>query len=387
MKKVLSFIIIMGLFIGVFGTSLVNAVEFDIPSESAILIDSATGQVLFEKDAHKKLPPASITKIMTLLLAMEAIERGEASLEDKVSVSAFAESMGGSQIYLSTKDRVTLGLLLKAITIASANDACVALGEFIGGTEDNFVRMMNKRAKELGMKDTHFANTTGLPDDDHYTTAFDISIMSRELIKYDQIREWAKIWHDKIQLYNRQASITNTNTLIKSYSGLDGIKTGHTTEAGFCLSASVERNGFRLISVVLNTASEQLRNEATTRLLDYGFRAFEHKVVVKENESIPDIVINQGKELTVDTYTAKSLQLVVLKGTATDLRGEAKSLEKDAPIKKGEKVGELIIYQNEKELGRVDLLSTEDVDKANIFVRLLRWLWGLIGRLIEQFKK
>ncbi|AZR74574.1 D-alanyl-D-alanine carboxypeptidase [Anoxybacter fermentans] len=387
MKRKLSLFISTVLLTIILGTGFVNAVEFDIPAKSAILIDAKTGQVLYEKEAHKKLPPASITKIMTLLLAMEAIERGEASLNDMVSISKRAESMGGSQIYLSTRDRLPLKTLLKAITVASANDACVAVAEYLGGTEENFVRMMNKRARELGMVNTHFVNSTGLPAENHYTTAYDISLMARELIKYKEIRKWARIWHETIQLHDGKRSITNTNTLIKSYPGIDGLKTGHTSEAGYCLVASVERDGFRLISVVMNTASEQQRNEASARLLDYGFRVFEHKVVVKENETVKDIPIQKGKKQTVDAYTAKSLQVVVFKGTSNQLRREIKPLGKSAPISKGEKVGELIVYQGEKELGRVDLLASEDVEKANIFILFFRWLWKLILDLIGQLKK
>ena len=360
----------------------VKAVDFDIIAKSAILVDAKTGQILFQKNEHKKLPPASMTKIMTILLTFEALDRGEVSLDDMVSVSAHAESMGGSQIYLSSDDRLSLRTLLKSVIIASANDACVAMGEYIGGTEANFVRMMNNRAQELGMVDTQFKNTTGLPAKGHYSTAYDISLMARKLIKYEQFREWAQIWHDTVEVHDGERSLTNTNTLIRQYPNLDGVKTGHTNEAGFCLAASAKNDGFRLVSVIMNTKSERQRNESTTRLLDYGFRAFEHKVVVKKNETVEDVAIEKGKEESVGAYTAESLEVVISKGATNDLTRDIKALNKTAPIEKGEKIGELIVYQNDKELGRVDLLANEKVEKANIFILFFRWLWKAIMNLI-----
>ncbi|MCK4261164.1 MAG: D-alanyl-D-alanine carboxypeptidase [Halanaerobiales bacterium] len=387
MKKKLSIFISMIFILMFLINSMALAAEFDISAKSAILVDAKTGQVLFDKDSDKKLPPASITKTMTLLLTFEALERGEVKLTDMVSVSKYAESMGGSQIYLSSKDRLPLETLLKAVVVASANDADVAVAEYIGGTEENFVRMMNKRAQELGMNDTNFVNTTGLPAEGHYTTAYDISLMSQELIKFEQFREWAQIWHETLQLSDGKRSITNTNTLIKSYDGLDGVKTGHTEEAGYCLAASVDRNGFRLISVVMGTTSQIARNEASESLLNYGFRAFEHKVVVKENETIENLSVRKGKVTEVNAYTGSSLEVVIARGISSELRRETISLEKEAPITKGEKVGELIVYQNGKELGKVDLLAEENVEKANIFVLFFRWVWNLILNLIGRIGK
>lgn len=362
-------------------SSIIRAVEFDISAKSAILIDAQTGQVLFEKNAHERLPIASMTKTMTLLLAMEAIERKEVSLTDMVRISKLAESMGGSQIYLSSKDQVSLEILLKSIAIASANDSCVAVAEYIGGTEENFVDKMNQRGQQLGMKNTYFVNTTGLPVPGHYSTAYDVALMGRQLIKYEKFREWAKIWHDTVQLVDGKRGMTNTNTLINSYPGLDGIKTGHTEEAGYCLSASAERGGFRLVSVIMNTASEKERNAASAALLDYGFRAFTRQVLVEKGETVENIPILQGKQTSVDSYTANDLEVVVQRGENFEVRKEVVAANKTAPVQKDEKVGEMIIYQNDKELGRVDLLSEEEVEKANIFLRLLRWFSGFITGL------
>ena len=384
MKKKFSFLMVIALSALMIFSGSVKAVDFDIIAKSAILVDAKTGQILFQKNEHKKLPPASMTKIMTILLTFEALDRGEVSLDDMVSVSAHAESMGGSQIYLSSDDRLSLRTLLKSVIIASANDACVAMGEYIGGTEANFVRMMNNRAQELGMVDTQFKNTTGLPAKGHYSTAYDISLMARKLIKYEQFREWAQIWHDTVEVHDGERSLTNTNTLIRQYPNLDGVKTGHTNEAGFCLAASAKNDGFRLVSVIMNTKSERQRNESTTRLLDYGFRAFEHKVVVKKNETVEDVAIEKGKEESVGAYTAESLEVVISKGATNDLTRDIKALNKTAPIEKGEKIGELIVYQNDKELGRVDLLANEKVEKANIFILFFRWLWKAIMNLIGK---
>lgn len=365
-------------------SGIASAVEFQTPAKSAILMDAKTGQILWEKDAHKQLPPASMTKIMSLLLAMEAVESKKVSLDDLVSVSAYAESMGGSQIFLSAKDRLPLGTMLKAITVASANDACVAVAEFLGGTEESFVEQMNKRAQELGMKNTHFVNTTGLPDPDHYSTAYDLALMGRELIKYEQFREWAKIWTDKVQLVDGVRGMSNTNSLINTYQGLDGIKTGHTEEAGYCLTASAERNGFRLVSVVMNTKSQQERNQATAALLDFGFRSFTQRVLVEENEPVEDVAIQGGKKPTVSGYTADSIKQIMIRGENPDFRREVKSLRKKAPIKKDDKVGELIIYQGEKEIGRVDVLANEDVAKTNIFIRIFRAIGNFFKNLFGR---
>lgn len=360
------------------------AVEFETPAKSAILLDVKTGQVLWEKNPHEKLAPASMTKIMSLLLAMEAVESKKVSLDDLVSVSSFAEGMGGSQIYLSAKDRLPLRTMLKAVTIASANDACVAVAEFLGGTEENFVDQMNKRARELGMKDTHFMNTTGLPHPDHYSTAYDVALMGRELIKYEEFREWAKIWTDKVQVTDGVRGMSNTNTLINTYHGLDGIKTGHTQEAGYCLAASAERNGFRLVSVVMNTKSERERNQATTALLDFGFRSFTQRVLVEENEPVEKVAVQGGKKAAVAGYTADSIKKLMIRGEDADFRRDVQSINKKAPIKKGDKVGELIIHQGQKEIGRVDILSNEDVARTNIFVRIFQAIGSFFKNLFGR---
>ena len=361
-----------------------QATDFDVPAKSAVLIDAKTGQVLFDKNSHEILPPASITKIMTLLLAMEAIERKQVSLDDLVTISPFAMSMGGSQIFLSAQDRLPLRIMLEAITMASANDACVAVGEFLAGTEGNFVDKMNKRAQELGMKDTNFINATGLPMPDHYTTAYDISLMARQLIKYPEFRKWASTWHTEIQVADGKRGLSNTNSLLNQYPGLDGVKTGHTEEAGYCLAASVERSGVRLISVVLGTKSEQARNAASAALLDYGFRAFAQKVVVEKDTPFKDIAIQNGKKGSINAYTADNIRISVIRGEELKFDQNITSLKKVAPIKKGDKVGELVLTKGDIELGRTDLLASEDVGKATFIFKLFNWIGGLFKSLFNK---
>jgi len=386
MKK-LSIITGILLFILCIITTNISADEFDVTVEAAILIDAGTGQVLYEKNADEKLPPASITKIMTLLIAMEQVEKGELSLDDEVTISNYAESMGGSQIFLAANTRVKLRDLLKAITIASANDASVAVAEAVAGTYSNFVNWMNKRAAELGMDNTHFENSTGLPIEhgEHYSTARDISIMSRALVKYPQILEWASIWVDYLQLPNREAMLVNTNKLIKDYPGMDGLKTGHTQEAGYCLAATAKRDNMRLISVVMKADTEQEREEMTARLLDYGFNAFTKELVIKKGEKVQNIEVPEGKKTVTSAEVAEDLYVIYKKGTKDTI--ERKIVIKEdlkAPIKKGQVLGTEAIIQDGRVLGEVQLLATEDIERAGFFTRLWRSFVNWIGSLMKK---
>ncbi|HHY46665.1 MAG TPA: D-alanyl-D-alanine carboxypeptidase, partial [Firmicutes bacterium] len=257
-----------------------------ITAPSAILIEATSGRVLYEKDAHAKRPPASITKIMTMLLAMEAIQQGKIKLEDKVIASERASLQGGSQIWLEVGEEMSLADLLKAIAVVSANDASVAVAEHIAGAEEIFVDMMNRRAAELGMKDTHFVNATGLPAPGHLTSAYDIAVMSRELVKHPKVHEWFTIWIDYLR--SGKNILVNTNRLIKDYKGCDGLKTGYTEEAGYCLAATASRDGLRLIAVVLGLPDSKVRFQETAKLLDYGFRYFVGVPVAKRDQVITE---------------------------------------------------------------------------------------------------
>ncbi len=384
MKK--NIIVIFTVLLFAFFTLNIDAQEFDLDVGAVILIDAETGQVLYEKNADQELPPASITKIMTLLVAMDQIEKGEMTLEDEVTISKFAESMGGSQIFLNAGTRVKLGDLLKAVTIASGNDASVAAAEAIAGTYSNFVSWMNDKAGELGMENTHFENTTGLPTEygKHYSTARDISTMARALVKYPQVLEWASIWHEMLQLPNRKADLTNTNKLIRSYPGMDGLKTGHTQEAGFCLAATALRNNMRLISVVLDADTEKEREEVTARLLDYGFNAFDKELILSKGDEVQNIEIPGGKKTVTTAQVAKDLYVVIRRGTKDSITKKISIQEKiKAPIKKGQVIGEELILQEEKVLAKVDLLAVEDIERAGLLTRIWRSFVNWVGGLIE----
>lgn len=360
-------------------TILPTTFAFDIKPESAFLIEAETGQVLFEKNADRKLPPASMTKIMPLLIIMEKLEEGSISLTDQVTISRYAESMGGSQIFLAANTQVELEKLIKAVTIASGNDASVAIGEYIAGTYSNFIAMMNERAEELGMDSTNFSNSTGLPTTNHYSTAHDISIMARELVKHSQVLHWASIWTETIDLPNRKAMLVNTNSLINKYPSMDGLKTGHTQEAGYCLTATAKKGDVRLISVVMQGETLTAREEATTRLLDYGFNSFSKRKIANSGEQIQNIeVANSANKVAVGEI-AEDLSIMVQKGKENEISQKVEVNDSlTAPITKGETIGHLKVYRGETEIAKVNVLAAEEIKQANIIVRLWRKLINLI---------
>ena len=365
-----------------FSTNFVYAQNqgFDVEAKSAILMEFETGQVLFRKNENLELPPASITKIMTLLLTAEALEDGEASLDDEVEISAFAESMGGSQAWLAEGEEYPLEDILKAVVLPSANDACVALAEHIGGTEQNFVRMMNRRAKELGLEHTHFVNTTGLPVEhgEHYTSAHDIAVMAQKLIEvYPEILQFSSKRVDYIK--DGKLRIYTTNNLVGHYPGADGIKTGWTEEAEYCLAGTAKRGERRLISVVMKTDSQNARVEQSAKLLDYGFKAFYKANLIGPQTQIDDkIKVQGGKKLEVPVATAQGFSAVIKRGTKELVQRKVETVDKlEAPVKKGAAAGKIVfVHEDDPEnpLGEVELVTTKKVEKANIFVRIFRWL-------------
>ncbi|SDK79854.1 D-alanyl-D-alanine carboxypeptidase family protein [Halanaerobium congolense] len=373
-KSIIAVSIISILFSLVFVTPVL---AFDVATDSAILLEVETGQVLFEKNADRKLPPASITKIMPLLITMEKLEEGSISLDDKVTISRYAQSMGGSQIYLAANTQVELEKLLKAVTIASGNDASVAIAEYIAGTYSNFIAMMNDKAQELGMNSTNFVNSTGLPDPNHYSTARDISIMAKELSKYPQVLEWASIWTETIQLPNRKAMLVNTNSLINKYPSMDGLKTGHTQEAGFCLASTAKKGDTRLISVVLQGETLTEREESTTRLLDYGFNAFSKRKIAAAGDQIQNIPIAESANKVAVGEVASDLYVMVQKGQEKDISQEVKVKDSlTAPIEKGEVLGELTVYNGEKIISTVDVVAAAEIERANIITRMWRKIFN-----------
>ena len=348
------------------------AAELPVQAKATLLMEKETGQVLFAQNEREKLEPASVTKVMTLLLVMEAIARGELHYEDVVTVSANAASMGGSQVYLSEGEQITVEELLKAVCVSSGNDAAVALAEQVSGVTELFVQQMNNRALELGMTDTHFVNPTGLPAEGHVTSARDIALMSRELIgKHTDIRRFTTIWMDTIR--GGEFGLSNTNKLIRFYDGATGLKTGSTDAAGYCISATAERDGMELIAVVLGGETSQQRFEDAKTLLNYGFSAYALADVTPAEA--PLVPIRLGRSPTVAAELPQS-KLLVSKGQAGSLT-QAVTLREDlsAPIAKGSPVGTLTVKSGDTVLAELPLTSAADVERvswSDLFLRLLQ---------------
>ena len=346
--------------------------SFELDCKSAILIEASTGKVLYEKDADMALPPASVTKVMTLLLVMEAIEEGRLKYGDTVRASANACSMGGSQIYLKENEEMSVEDMLKSVVIASANDAAVALAEHIAGSEEEFVRRMNKRASELGMKSTRFENTNGLDDttDSHLTSARDIAIMSRELVKYPKILEYSSTWMDSVR--GGEFGLTNTNRLVRFYKGATGLKTGSTAKAGFCISATAERDRMSLICVIMGAPSRDVRNAAAVKLLDYGFSNY--ALYSDSGLGVDSLPITKGEKPML-TLRYGGFSTVLPKSDVGSVKKEISLPERiDAPIGEGSAVGSVIYKVGETEIGRVDICAGESVEKLDYGALLLMLL-------------
>lgn len=341
----------------------------DIKGKSALLMDFNTGDVLYENNPHEKLPPASITKIMVLLIAMESMEKGIIKLTDEVVVTGNAAGMGGSQVYLEEGEIQNVGSLLNAICLRSANDASVALAEHIVGSEEIFANKMNDRAAQIGMKDTHFKNVTGLPSEDHYSTAYDIALMTRELLKHPKIHEWLIPWMAEIKVGKNKdviQGLVNTNRLVKEYEGANGVKTGYTDEAGYCLSASAKRGNLQLISVIMGCENSKTRFEEAKRMLDYGFASYESITIGKKGDPIGKVVVEKGKKNEVNVIFEKDAFVLLPKGSQSNLEREYILPEFiAAPIEENSKIGELVIRLDGKEIERIKLVSSETIESAN----------------------
>ncbi|MEH7152902.1 serine-type D-Ala-D-Ala carboxypeptidase DacF [Bacillus thuringiensis] len=349
-------------------------------ASSAIVIEQDTGKVLFDKNPNEKLPPASMTKIMTMLLIMEQVEKGKLKLTDKVRASEHAASMGGSQIFLEPGEEMTVNEMLKGIAIASGNDASVAVAEHIAGSEEGFVNMMNKKAKDLGLKNTHFQNPTGLPAKDHYSTANDMAIMARELMKYPLIRKYTGKYEDYLREdTDKKFWLVNTNKLVRFYPGVDGVKTGFTTEAKYCLTASAEKNGMRVISVVMGAPTSKERNNQVTKLLDYAFGQYMTKKLYTSGEKIKTVQVGKGKKEKVDLVASDNVSLLMKKGENMDKVKQEVIAEKKvkAPIKKGDALGTLVIKKDKDVLLKQTIIAKEDVAAAS-------W-WELFKRSFGMF--
>lgn len=348
----------------------------DITAPSAVLMDALTGEVLYEKSPHEIRPCASITKVMTLLLVMEALESGKLSLDDNITASAHAASMGGSDIWLEQGETMTADEMIKATIVASANDAAVALAEHISGTEEEFVESMNKRAKELKMNDTVFMNCNGLDEDGHVTSAYDVALMSKELIKHKKILEYSSIWMDELR--GGKTQLVNTNKLLKSYKGITGLKTGTTSKAGSCISATAERDGLSLVAVVLGSESGKARFSDASKLLDYGFANFTMYSPDIPDEAVTDITVKNGMIGTVGTNVSSADKMLIKKGSESGISSEViLPAETDAPVDKGAVIGKLIYKNGGKQIAEYPITAAESVKQINfgdifgIFIRSL----------------
>ncbi|MBE6030483.1 MAG: D-alanyl-D-alanine carboxypeptidase [Clostridiales bacterium] len=358
-----------------------GAPPFQVNAKAAILMDAGTGEVLYKFNENEELPPASVTKVMTMLLALEAVEEGKVTLNDEVRISENAAGMGGSQMYMEPGEVHTLEELMKGIAMVSANDGCVAVAEYLAGSVEIFVENMNSRAEELGMEHTHFVNTNGLPADNHYSSAKDIAIMSRELLKHTEGHDWFTTWQDTVNVglpgKETEFGLTNTNKLIKQYQGAIGLKTGFTSDAGYCLSGAAQREDTKLIAVVLGCETSNIRLQEISKLLDYGFANYETVKIAENGEIMGEFESIKGSPEKVSAVTESDIQLLVKKGNKDSITHEVTIYDDiKIPLEKGDKMGELIIKQGENEIQRYDLVAEEDVKKAGIF--------KVMKRLIEK---
>lgn len=344
--------------------------NFNLESGAAILIEQNTGKILYAYNEHEKLRPASVTKVMTILLIMEAIDRGELKLTDKIPCSENAASMGGSQIWLDPKETLTVDEMLKAICVVSANDCTVAMAEYIGGSEEVFVELMNKRAKELGMNDTTFKNCHGIDEDGHITSAYDISLMARELLlKHPNITKYTTIWMDSLR--DGSSELVNTNKLIRNYKGATGLKTGSTSLALYNLAASATRENLSLISVIMKAPTTKIRFAEAQKLLDYGFANYSYKTFGKIGEIVKTIEIDKGVENQVNAIYEGEPAVLIKKGEEKKVTQNLKINEHlVAPIKEGEKIGEAIYELNGEEIAKVNIIAEKEIKQIN-FVNIL----------------
>ena len=361
MKKIMLFILLLF-------PIFVKAEDLTPNAESGILIEYSTGKILYSKKIDEKLAPASMTKIMTLLLIMEAVEEGKINLDDNISISTNASSMGGSQVFLDPNTEMKAEELIKSIAIASANDSAVAMAEAISGTTANFVSRMNSRAKELGCKNTNFTNVHGLDEEGHYSTTYDMSLIARELLKHEQILKYTSTYEAYLNKPNGTSTwMVNTNKLIKYYTGLDGLKTGFTKTAGYCLTSTAKRNDMRLISVVMKEPSSQVRNSETISLLNYGFSNYKIKTILKKDQKLGTIEVQNGKKELADITILEDATNLELINDNKEYSFNIVTDKVKAPLKKGDKVGTLELTEQGTVIKRLNITVKENIPKANIW--------------------
>lgn len=356
----------------------------DINAKSAVLMEASTGKVLYEYAPDEQLPIASVTKVMTMLLIMEEIDEGRMTLDDMVSVSENAMSYGGSTMFLETGELLSVNDMLKGIAVASANDGCVAMAEHIAGSESSFVDMMNEKAAELGMSNTHFMNTNGLDEEGHYSSARDVAIMSRELIKHEKIFDYTTIWTDELR--DGKFQLANTNKLIRFYNGANGLKTGSTSQALCCLSATAKRDDMQLVGVVLGAPTSAERFASAKTLLDYGFSHYNVKKLISEGEELEPAAVSKGVSETVGTISGGECSLLVEKNKDDNISSEIILDENlTAPIERGQKIGIVKFALNEEIIGEVPILAASDVEKKGIGSIILDFLKNIMygGNTVE----
>ena len=376
-KRMLAIFVLLVLLAGAI-LPAVRAAELDLPAPSYVLMERSTGEVLLEHNAHERLRPASVTKVMTLLLIMEALDDGRIGWDDMVQTSAAAAAKGGSQIYLEENEQLPLEEMLKSIVVSSANDCACAMAEHIAGSEAAFVEMMNARAEQLGMTDTHFVNCTGLDDEpeaaEHLTTAYDIALMSRELLGHEAIKKYTTIWMDTVR--DGQFGLSNTNKLVRFYDGTTGLKTGYTSAAGHCLSASAERNGMELIAVVLHCASSTDRFESAKALLNYGFSNY--ALVTPEPGELPAVPVTLGTAAEITPVLADETPLLIDKALAAGVETRVCVDESvTAPVEAGQTLGTLTITSGGQTIAERDLIAPESVGAlrwGDVYLQMLRAL-------------
>ena len=350
-------------------------------AKSAIIMEASTGDILFEKNSYEKLPPASMTKIMTMLLIMENIENGNLSWDDEVTASENASSMGGSQIFLEAGEVMSVKDMVKGIAIASGNDAAVAMAEKIAGTEEEFVKLMNNRAKELGLENTNFKNVTGLEAENHYSSAHDMAVMARELIKHEKILEFTGTYEDYLrENTDKKFWLVNTNKLVRFYQGVDGLKTGYTGEAGYCLTSTMKRGNMRIITVVMNEPDSATRNSETVKMLDYAFGMYKVDTSVAKGKVVEKREIPSGDKVNIEISAKSDINVLRRKmDKDRDISYKTEVYDIKLPVNKGDVVGKIYLYEGSKKIGSGDLTVKDNVKKAGIFKVYIR----NIGRVLS----
>lgn len=368
----------------IFGCGFVYAEEDTSLAEnakSAIIMEASTGDILFEKNSYEKLPPASMTKIMTMLLIMENIEKGNLSWDDEVTASENASSMGGSQIFLEAGEVMSVKDMVKGIAIASGNDAAVAMAEKIAGTEEEFVKLMNNRAKELGLENTNFKNVTGLEAENHYSSAHDMAVMARELIKHEKILEFTGTYEDYLrENTDKKFWLVNTNKLVRFYQGVDGLKTGYTGEAGYCLTSTMKRGNMRIITVVMNEPDSATRNSETVKMLDYAFGMYKVDTIVAKGKVVDKREIPSGDKVNIEISAKSDINVLRQKmDKDRDISYKTEVYDIKLPVNKGDVVGKIYLYEGSKRIGSGDLTVKDNVKKAGLFKVYIR----NIGRVLS----